>query len=66
MDAAQQAYDIANHRYQGGLANYLDVLSAEQSLLASQEQLVNLQARALALDINLVHALGGGSQAISS
>lgn len=66
VDAAQQAFDIANHRYQGGLANYLDVLVAEQSLLASQEQLVNLQARALTLDINLVHALGGGSQATSS
>lgn len=66
VDAAQEAYDIANHRYQGGLANYLDVLSAQQALLVSQEQLVNLQARALTLDINLVHALGGGSQATSS
>jgi outer membrane protein TolC len=43
-----------------GLARYLDVLSAEDQLLASVRQLVDVQSRALTLDIGLHRALGGG------
>jgi outer membrane protein TolC len=39
---------------------YLDVLSAEDQLLASVRQLVDVQSRALTLDIGLHRALGGG------
>lgn len=58
--AADDAWQIANNRYRGGLATYLDVLSAEAALLQSKQVLVNLQARALSLDVALVHALGSG------
>lgn len=61
VTAAEEAFNIVNHRYRGGLATYLDVLSAEGSLLQSRQALVNLQARALELDVELVHALGGGT-----
>lgn len=60
VDAANDAYQIASNRYRGGLATYLDVLSAEAALLQSRMALANLQARALSLDVSLVHALGGG------
>ena len=63
VDAAQGAYQIANNRYRGGLATYLDVLTAEDALLGSQRALVNLQSRSFSLDVALVHALGGGYQA---
>ena len=63
VDAAQDAYQIANNRYRGGLATYLDVLTAEDALLSSQRALVNLQSRSFSLDVALVHALGGGYQA---
>ena len=63
VDAAQDAYQIANNRYRGGLATYLDVLTAEDALLGSQRALVNLQSRSFSLDVALVHALGGGYQA---
>ena len=46
VDAAEQALKIASNRYQGGLATYLDVLVAEESLLNNQRALVNLQSRA--------------------
>ena len=59
VQAAEEAFNITNNRYRGGLATYLDVLSAEGSLLQSRQALVNLQARALTLDVELVHALGG-------
>lgn len=60
VDAAEDAYRIANNRYKGGLSTYLDVLSAEAALLQSRQVLVNMQARALSIDVSLVHALGTG------
>ncbi|MGL5429869.1 MAG: AdeC/AdeK/OprM family multidrug efflux complex outer membrane factor [Vibrio sp.] len=57
---AELALRIATNRYQGGLATYLDVLVAEESLLNNQTALVNLQSRAFSLDLALIHALGGG------
>ena len=60
VDAATEAQRVARNRYEGGLARYLDVLSAEDQLLASVRQLVDVQSRALTLDIGLHRALGGG------
>jgi NodT family efflux transporter outer membrane factor (OMF) lipoprotein len=58
--AAQDAYDLARLRYREGVGNYLQVLSAEQPLLAQQGLDVDLRAREVALSINLIRALGGG------
>jgi len=60
VDASRDAWRIQNNRYTGGLANYLDVLSAEDALLASLRAQTDLQSRAFALDVALVRALGGG------
>ena len=56
----REAYDLALIRYREGLGNYLQVLSAEQPMLAQQSLDADLSARALELSINLVRALGGG------
>lgn len=66
VDAAALAHQIASNRYKGGLATYLEVLSAEDRLLGSQRALVNLQSRAFSLDLALIHALGGGYQSQQS
>ena len=63
VDAAREAWQIARNRYDGGLSNYLDVLSAEDSLLANLRSLTDLQSRAFSLDVALVRALGGGYRA---
>ena len=60
--AATEAYRVARARYEGGLANYLDVLAAEDLLLGSLDALTELHARSLSLDIALKRALGGGYQ----
>lgn len=60
VDAARESHQIASNRYRGGLATYLDVLSAEDALLDSERALANLEARIFSLDLSLVHALGGG------
>lgn len=62
VDAAREAWQIARNRYDGGLSNYLDVLTAEDSLLANLRALTDLQSRAFTLDVALVRALGGGYQ----
>lgn len=64
--AANAAHQIADNRYRGGLATYLDVLTAEDAMLNTQRALVNLQARAFSLDVSLIHALGGGFDASKS
>ncbi|HVY07203.1 MAG TPA: efflux transporter outer membrane subunit [Burkholderiales bacterium] len=60
VDAAREAWRIQGNRYEGALATYLDVLSAEDSLLGSLSVLTDLQSRSLTLDVALVRALGGG------
>jgi NodT family efflux transporter outer membrane factor (OMF) lipoprotein len=60
LDASRQAHDIALQRYRGGLSNYLDVLTAEDALIADQRAFADLQARAFLLDVALTRALGGG------
>ena len=61
---AQQAYDLAMQRYSAGLGNYLHVLSAESQVLAQQRSQIELNTRALELDLQLVRALGGGYQGV--
>lgn len=57
---ARTAWSIANNRYRGGLATYLDVLSAEDALIESRRAVAILEARAFTLDVALIRALGGG------
>jgi NodT family efflux transporter outer membrane factor (OMF) lipoprotein len=60
VQTAQQAYDLALQRYRAGVGNYLQVLAAQSQLLASQRLEVDLDMRAIDLDIALARALGGG------
>lgn len=60
LAAAQDAYRVANERYQGGLSTLLDVLRAEDSVIANRRTVADLEARAFVLDVALVRALGGG------
>lgn len=61
--ASEDAYRIARQRYEGGLSTYQTVLIAEQLVLRRRRTLTGLEARAFALDIALVRALGGGFHA---
>jgi NodT family efflux transporter outer membrane factor (OMF) lipoprotein len=63
LAASEDAYRIAKLRYQGGLSTYPAVLLAEQGVLRRRRTVADLDARALALDVELVRALGGGFHA---
>ena len=63
LAASEDAFRIATLRYKGGLATYPAVLLAEQGVLRRRRIVADLDARALALDVELVRALGGGYHA---
>lgn len=58
--AAQQSLDIATIQYRGGLTNYLQVISAQTSLLQNQRSAVDVVTRRLLAGVALIQALGGG------
>ena len=58
--AAQQSLDIAAIQYRGGLASYLQVITAQTSLLQNQRATVDIQTRRLIASVSLIQALGGG------
>jgi NodT family efflux transporter outer membrane factor (OMF) lipoprotein len=60
--SAEAAWQVAGARYKGGLDTYLDVLTAEDSLISSRRAVADLESRAFSLDISLTRALGGGFQ----
>ena len=53
-------FDIASDRYKGGVDTFLDVITAQQSLLTNQRQAVQIQGQQLTTAVFLVKALGGG------
>jgi outer membrane protein, multidrug efflux system len=58
--SAQRAFDIASDRYRGGVDTYLDVITAQQTLLTNQRQAVQIQGQQFTTAVFLVKALGGG------
>ncbi|HVX67800.1 MAG TPA: efflux transporter outer membrane subunit [Bryobacteraceae bacterium] len=57
---SQRALGIAMNRYQGGLVTYLDVVTAQQNLLANERQHAQIRGGQLVSSVMLVKALGGG------
>ncbi|HEY2606213.1 MAG TPA: efflux transporter outer membrane subunit [Paraburkholderia sp.] len=60
---AQRLLSLATDRYSGGLVAYLDVITAQQSLLTSERQDVQIHGQQMTLSVALVKALGGGRDA---
>jgi NodT family efflux transporter outer membrane factor (OMF) lipoprotein len=58
--AAQRSFNLSNQRYKGGATSYLEVLTAETTLLNNQRTLTDLQTRQFAASVQLIRALGGG------
>jgi NodT family efflux transporter outer membrane factor (OMF) lipoprotein len=54
------ANELARQRYRSGLSTYLDVLAAEEGVLAARLTVAELETRAFTLDVALIRALGGG------
>lgn len=60
VDDARRALEIANNRYVGGVTNYLDVITAQTTLLSNQRLETQLLGQQMVSSVYLVKALGGG------
>lgn len=63
VEDARRALDIANNRYVGGVTNYLDVITAQTTLLSSERLETQLLGQQMVSSVYLVKALGGGWEA---
>lgn len=60
VEDARRALDIANNRYIGGVTSYLDVITAQTTLLSSERLETQLLGEQMVSSVYLVKALGGG------
>ena len=63
VDQYRDAVRLANSRYLSGLADYLEVLDAQQQLFPAENALVATRFERLATLMELYRALGGGWRA---
>jgi outer membrane protein, multidrug efflux system len=60
VEDARRALAIANNRYIGGVTSYLDVITAQTTLLTSERLQTQLLGQQMVSSVYLVKALGGG------
>ena len=60
LDAAADAWRLAEQRYRAGVGSYLEALSVRQQLLVAEQRMAALKARQVDLSVQLIQALGGG------
>jgi multidrug efflux system outer membrane protein len=60
VEDARRALEIANNRYIGGVTSYLDVITAQTTLLTSERLRTQLLGQQMVSSVYLVKALGGG------
>jgi len=60
--STRRVLDLANARYEGGVATYLDVITAQQGLLNNGRLAAQLEGQQLLTSAFLIKALGGDWQ----
>jgi NodT family efflux transporter outer membrane factor (OMF) lipoprotein len=58
--SAQQVVDLETARYETGVDPYIDVVTAQTTLLADQQTLATLHTQVMTASVQLIEALGGG------
>jgi NodT family efflux transporter outer membrane factor (OMF) lipoprotein len=60
VQSAQQFVDLETERYKTGIDPYVDVVTAQTTLLTNQRTLATLQIESMTSSVQLIQALGGG------
>jgi NodT family efflux transporter outer membrane factor (OMF) lipoprotein len=60
VNSAQRNLKIATDRYKLGIDPYLNVITAQTTLLTNQQTAVNLRMQQMTASVQLIEALGGG------
>ena len=58
--SAQKALDLEMDRYKTGIDPYVDVVTAQTTLLTDQQAVINVRVQEMTGAVQLVEALGGG------
>jgi outer membrane protein TolC len=58
--SASKAVQLFTQRYEGGVDNYLQVITAQTTLLTNQRNDIDIQRRRMDASVLLVKAVGGG------
>ncbi|HUO33661.1 MAG TPA: efflux transporter outer membrane subunit [Candidatus Acidoferrum sp.] len=58
--SAQRNLDLATQRYKLGIDPYLNVITAQTTLLTNKQTAVNLRIQQMTASVQLIEALGGG------
>ena len=60
VTAAQHSLDLSTNRYKGGVVNYLEVITAQNTALTNERAAIDILRRRLTASVQLIQALGGG------
>jgi NodT family efflux transporter outer membrane factor (OMF) lipoprotein len=60
VDSSKTFLKLEQSRYDLGIDPYIDVVTAQTTLLSNQQSLANLQVQQMTASVQLVQALGGG------
>jgi outer membrane protein TolC len=60
VESSRHYLTLAKDRYQSGMDSYLNVITAQTTLLGNQETVMNLRMQQMTASVQLVKALGGG------
>lgn len=60
VNHAQQFLDLEMDRYRTGIDPYIDVVTAQTTLLGNQQALATIQVQQMTSSVSLIEALGGG------
>jgi NodT family efflux transporter outer membrane factor (OMF) lipoprotein len=63
VSAARESLDLTINQYKAGTVSFLNVITAQATLLSNQQNELNLRSRQLVASAVLIRALGGGWQA---
>jgi NodT family efflux transporter outer membrane factor (OMF) lipoprotein len=58
--AAEHSLTLSTNRYKGGVASYLEVITAQSTALSDERTGVDIAGRRMAASVSLIKALGGG------
>jgi outer membrane protein TolC len=60
VDSSRTSLRLELGRYENGIDPYIDVVSAQTTLLANRQSLTNLQVQQMTASVQLIESLGGG------
>jgi NodT family efflux transporter outer membrane factor (OMF) lipoprotein len=63
VSSSQRNLNLANDRYRLGIDSYLNVITAQTTLLGNQRQAITLRLDQMTASVQLIKALGGGWEA---